>query len=151
MCHGKLNLPHSALPVHHLQDTSENKMNRASDTFVHIQAELGQESLLRMLRWVRWHCRPDTWFEIQTLDVWGRARYLSITEAPHNTEFYEWMGKKHFWLFQTAETGKRKAAVLTTILGPPPYMTCILLHKLCKNIHWARRASWGCWDEWDFI
>ena len=27
--------------------------------------------------------------------------------APHNTEFYEWMGKKHFCFFQTAETGKR--------------------------------------------
>ena len=21
-----------------------------------------------------------------------QARYLSVTEAPHNTEFYEWMG-----------------------------------------------------------
>ena len=39
--------------------------------------------------------------------VWGRARHLSITEAPYNTEFYEWMGKKHFCFFQTAETGKR--------------------------------------------
>ena len=59
--------------------------------------------------------------------VWGRARCLSVTEAPHNTEFYKWMGKKHFCFFQTAETGKQtpnsiawKAAVLTTTLGPPP-------------------------------
>ena len=37
----------------------------------------------------------------------GRAHYLSVTEAPYNTEFYEWMGKKHFYLFQTAGTGKR--------------------------------------------
>ena len=37
----------------------------------------------------------------------NRARYLSVTEAPHNTEFYEWMGKKHICFFQTAETGKR--------------------------------------------
>ena len=28
----------------------------------------------------------DTRFEIQTLEVWGRARYFSVTEAPHNTE-----------------------------------------------------------------
>ena len=28
-------------------------------------------------------------------------------EAPHNTEFYTWMGKKHFCFFQTAETGNR--------------------------------------------
>ena len=28
-------------------------------------------------------------------------------EAPHNTEFYTWMGKKHFCFFQTAETGNQ--------------------------------------------
>ena len=44
---------------------------------------------------------------MQTLEVWGRARYLSITEAPHYTEFYKWVEKKHFCFFQTAETGKR--------------------------------------------
>ena len=56
--------------------------------------------------WVKWHCPPDSGFEIRALAVWGRVRYLSVTEAPHNTEFYEWMGKKHFCFFQTAETGK---------------------------------------------
>ena len=61
--------------------------------FVHIYAKLGQENLLRMMRW---HCPPDTGFEIRALAVWGRARYLSVTEAPHNTEFYTWMGEKHF-------------------------------------------------------
>ena len=35
--------------------------------------------------------------------VWGRARYLSVAEAPHNTDFHTWMGKKHFCFFQTAE------------------------------------------------
>ena len=61
----------------------------------------------RMVRWIRWHCPPDTGFEILTLEVWGRARYLSVTEVPHNTEFYEWMGKEHFCFFRTAETWKR--------------------------------------------
>ena len=60
-----------------------------------------------MLRWLRWHCPPDTGFEIRALAVWGRARYLSVTEAPHNTNFHTWMGKKHFCFFQTAETGNR--------------------------------------------
>ena len=73
-------------------------------TFVHIQAKLGQDNLLRL---VRWHCPPDTFFEIQTLEVWGRALYFSVTEAPHNTEVYKWMGKKHSSFFQTAETSKR--------------------------------------------
>ena len=53
------------------------------------------------------HSPPDTGFEIRALAVWGLARYLSVTEAHHNTEFYTWMGKKHFYFFQTAETGSR--------------------------------------------
>ena len=56
---------------------------------------------------MRWHSLPDTGFEIRALAVWGRARYLSVTEAPHNTDFHTWMGKKHFCFFQTAETGNR--------------------------------------------
>ena len=49
-----------------------------------------------MVRWLRWHCPPDTRFENRALAVWGRARYLSVTEAPRNTDFHTWMGKKHF-------------------------------------------------------
>ena len=60
-----------------------------------------------MVRWLRWHCPPDTGFEIRALAVWGRARYLSVTEAPYNTNFHTWMGKKQFCFFQTAETGNR--------------------------------------------
>ena len=75
---------------------------------MHIEAKLGQENLLRMVRWLRWHCPPDTGFEIRALAVWGRARHLSVTEAPHNTDFHTWMGKKQFFcFFQTAETGNR--------------------------------------------
>ena len=59
------------------------------------------------MRWMRWHCPPDTGFEIRALAVWGRARYLSVTEAPHNTDFHTWMGKKYFCFFETAETGNR--------------------------------------------
>ena len=29
------------------------------------------------------------------------------SEAPHNTDFHTWMGKKHFCFFETAETGNR--------------------------------------------
>ena len=60
-----------------------------------------------MVRCLRWHCPPDVGFEIRALAVWGRARYLSVTEAPHNTSFHTWMGKKQFRFFQTAETGNR--------------------------------------------
>ena len=65
------------------------------------------ESGFRVVRWLRWHCPPDTGFEIRALAVWGRARYLSVTEVPHNTDFHTWIGKKQFCFFQTAETGNR--------------------------------------------
>ena len=49
-----------------------------------------------MVRWMRWHCPPDTGFEICTLAVWGRARYLSGTDSPHYTESLRVSGGKHF-------------------------------------------------------
>ena len=90
-----------------------------------------------MVRWLRWHCPPDTGFEIRALAVWGRARYLSVTEAPHNTNFHTWMGKKHFVSFKPPRPGTEprtlawKAAVLTTTLGPPP--------RVAKNISSFRK------------
>ena len=74
-----------------------------------------------MVRWLIWHCPPDTGFEIRALTVWGRARYLSVTEAPHNTDFHTWMGKKHFCFFQTAETGNRTPNSGVKGSGAPHY------------------------------
>ena len=45
---------------------------------------------------MRWHYPPDTGFEIRALAVWGRARYLSVTEAPHNTDFLHVDGEETF-------------------------------------------------------
>ena len=50
-------------------------------------AKLGLGNLLRTVRWMRWHCPPDTEFEIRALAIWGRARYLTVMEAPHNIEY----------------------------------------------------------------
>ena len=65
----------------------------------------------RRTTWGWWDDWDDTvlqtGFEIQSPAVWGRARYLSVTEAPHDTDFHTWMGKKHLCFFQTAETGNR--------------------------------------------
>ena len=77
-----------------------------------------------MVRLVRWHCPPDTGFEMRALAVWGRARYLSVTEAPHNTEFYERMEKKHCCFFQTAETGV-KGSGASHYPGPPPTLSWV--------------------------
>ena len=71
----------------------KNEMIRAFGraTFVHMQAELGQEMVHEMNQMTLF-----TRHRIRTLAVWGRARYLSVTELPPNILFYEWMEKKHF-------------------------------------------------------
>ena len=121
-----------------------------------------------MVRWLRWHCPPDTGFEIRALAVWGRARYLSVTEAPHNTNFHTWMGKKQFCFFQTAETGNRTPDSGVKSSGanhypraPAPFISRRQQYKLKWNewtfrpllctcrLNWSRRTSWGWWDEWD--
>ena len=95
-------------------------------TFVHIQAKLGQENLLRMVRWMRWQRPPDTGFEIRAMAVRGRARYLSVTEAPTILSFTRGWGRNIFVSFKPPRSGTEprtqawKAAVLTTTLGPPP-------------------------------
>ena len=52
-----------------------------------------------------WHCPPDTdtdtGFKIQSLVVWGWARYLLVTETLHNMKRYKWAGKKPFYFFET--------------------------------------------------
>ena len=87
-------------------------------TFVHIQAKLGQENFLRMVRWMRWHCPLDTGFERRALAVWGRARYLS------SRSFTSGWGRNIFASFKPPRPGNElrtwKAAVLTTTLGPRP-------------------------------
>ena len=49
-----------------------------------------------MVRWMRWHCPSDTGFEIWALAVWGRARNLSLTEAPHSNAFLRVSGEETF-------------------------------------------------------
>ena len=35
---------------------------------------------------MRWHCPPDTGFEIRAMVVPEQARYLSVTEAPRTID-----------------------------------------------------------------
>ena len=116
-----------------------------------LSLSLCQENLLRIVRWMRWHCPPGTRFEILPLAVWGRAGYLSVTEAPHNIEsLYEWAGKKHFVSLKLERRPKWgsnprpptfKQAALTTVPGPPyfVYPTCIY-DVTC--LFWATNFYW---------
>ena len=49
---------------------------------------------------MRWHCPPDTGFEIRALAIWGRVRYLS--EAPYNIESLWVSGEEKHCLFKTS-------------------------------------------------
>ena len=96
-----------------------------------------------MVRWVRWHCPPDTGFEIRALAVWGRARYLSVTETPHNTDFHTWMGKKHFCFLQTAETGNRTPNSGVEGSGANHYPRAPALSKYSPNVAETERETEG--------
>ena len=80
-----------------------NKMNGVLDHFVDIilKAKVGNENLLLMVRWMRRHCPPETGFDIWVLVVRGRARYVSVTEAPHNIDFLGVNGEEIFYFFET--------------------------------------------------
>ena len=87
--------------------------------------KLGQENLLRIVRWVRWHCPPDIGFEIRALEVWGRARYLTITKAPTILNLCERAEKKHFVSLKLeGQSGARTRDLQALHQGPAQQVTC---------------------------
>ena len=50
------------------------------------QAKLGQDSLVKMVIWIRWHCHP--------------AISSKFERLPTILQFYKWAGKKHFVLLK---------------------------------------------------
>ena len=96
---------------------------------------------------MRWHCPPDTGLEIRALAVWGRARYLSVTEAPHNTEFHTWMGKKHFCFFQTAETWNWTPDFGVKGSGANHYPRAPALRLMKTQIPGKHEALAQCWPS----
>ena len=76
-------------------------------------------------------CRHRIWNSNR--EVWGRALYLSVTETPHNTEFYKWMGKKHFRFLQTAGHANLR-----------PKLACRYQFQTLWNIQRSCNKSNGC-------
>ena len=79
-----------------------------------------------------------------TLPLGHGGRYLSVTEAPHNTNFHTWMGKKHFCFFQTAETGNRTPDSGVKGSGANHYPRAPALHLTCRSHVWSVSTSRCC-------
>ena len=100
---------------------------------------------------MRWHCPPNTGFEIRALAVWGRARYLPVTEVPPILSFTRGWGRNSFVSFKPPRPGTEprtlawKAAVLTTTIGPPPQVNKRSLDHRCAL---KTRPNRSCrWDS----
>ena len=94
---------------------------------------------------MRWHCPSDTGFEIRFLAVWGRARYLSVTEAPHNTDFHTWMGEKQFLFLsnRTPNFGVKGSGAYYYPRAPPPYSSRNWPKCTCS---WSQVTKFiSCW------
>ena len=87
---------------------------------------------------MRWHCPPDTGFEIQTLHATSRSRSL-----PTILSFASGWRRNIFVSFKPPRPGNEprtlawKAAVLTTTLGPPSGAhRCHFCKKVYRNDHY---------------
>ena len=133
------------------QTRDKNEMNRALG---HLCAHIGQTGpgeppedgeMIEMTLSSRHRIRNSSPGGLE-----GRARYLSVTEATHNTDFHTWMGKKHFLFISNRRdrdnlprTLAWKAAVLTTTLGPPPNKHETTRERGLTLYHHRLNAS--CW------
>ena len=87
----------------------------------------------------------DWGFEIRALAVWGRALYHSVTETPHNTESLR-LSEHLFLRNLNARTGgEPRSPTFQMKWNESGFRPPLCTYRL----NWARRTSWGWWDEWD--
>ena len=110
---------------------------------MHIWAKLGQENLLRLVRWLRWHClqTQDSKFEpwrSEAEHATSRSRRL-----PTILTFTRGWGRNIFVSFKPPRPGTEprtlawKAAVLTTTLGPPPAISRVCPYIPANTRRWT--------------
>ena len=111
-------------------------------TFVHREAKLGQENLLRMVRWMRWHCPPPPphhprhWIQNSSpgglrpstppLGHWGSPQYKIFTIGLRRSLKHEVRS-----VVRTRDLQLSKQADLTIAPGPLSY-TLILV---CLSVY----------------
>ena len=72
-----------------------------------------------MVRGMKWHCPPDTRFEIRALAVWGRTRHLTVTEAPQNIQPLRVSGWETFCFLETWRPVQTQNICIAFVQHPP--------------------------------
>ena len=92
-----------------------------------------------MVRWLRWHCPPDTGFEIEPWRSEAEHANSRSRRLPAILTFTRGWGRNIFVSFQPLRPGTEprtlvlKAAVLTTTLGPRPFSAVGLYNLGCDT------------------
>ena len=78
---------------------------------------------------MRWHCLPDTWFEIEP--CWSAAKHVisRSRRLPTIINLYDWAGRKHFVLWNLECQSRRRICDLwLSKQAPGPRPLVLLLH-----------------------
>ena len=78
---------------------------------------------------MRWHCPPDTWFEIEP--CWSAAKHVISRSCwlPTIFNLYDWAGRKHFVLWNLECQSRRRICDLwLSKQAPGPRPLVLLLH-----------------------
>ena len=122
-----------------------NEMNRVLGHLCSHISRPGQENLLRVVRWMRWHCPPDTGFEIwKAKHATCRSRRL-----PTILNLHEWAERTHFVSLKLGgQSGVRardlrlsRQVVLTTAPWSPPHFRRQNLRSPTLKQHWVNVVS----------
>ena len=87
-----------------------------------------------MVIWMRWHCPPDTWFEIEP--CWSAAKYVISRSCRLPTIFnlYDWAERKHFVLWNLECQNRRRICDLwLSKQAPGPRPLVLLLHTMADQ------------------
>ena len=87
-----------------------------------------------MVIWMRWHCPPDTWFEIEP--CWSAAKHVISRSCRLPTIFnlYDWAGRKHFVLWNLECQSRRRICDLwLSKQAPGPRPLVVLLHTMADQ------------------
>ena len=73
-------------------------------------------NLLRMVRWMRWHCPQNKGFEIRAVTSEAEQATSRSRMLPTIFNLYKWVGKKHF---VSLKLSKEKVLAVQNRLGSP--------------------------------